>query len=132
LQSAAIPLLDFEYTKKDVIALQKHFRLKRDRFKKMGDWLTVDWEPQATFYIWTNLAKLPEPINNGLVFFEECLKERVIVVPGIFFDVNPGKRRELMNSPCKNYIRLSFGPDMTQIERGLDAIERVIKKYVKC
>lgn len=85
----------------------------------------------ATFYMWVNLADLPPPINNGLIFFEECIKEKVIVVPGIFFDVNPGKRRDLFNSPCQSYVRLSFGPDMDQIKKGLDAIERVIKKFVK-
>lgn len=33
--------------------------------------------PQATFYIWLDVSELPEPINNGLAFFEECLKEKV-------------------------------------------------------
>jgi len=132
LQEAALPLLDPEYAHNDAIALQRHFKGKRDfildRLKTIPG-ITVDWTPQATFYMWLNLAGLPEPINNGLRFFEECLKEKVILVPGIFFDVNPGKRRELYHSPYQRYVRLSFGPPLEQLAKGLDGIERVVKKF---
>lgn len=132
LQQAAIPLLDYEFAQKDVVALQKHFKGKRDyileRLKEIPG-ITVDWVPEATFYMWLNLSGLPAAISNGLRFFEECLKEKVIVVPGIFFDVNPGKRRELYNSPYQSYVRLSFGPSMETIQKGLDAIARVVKKH---
>ena len=36
---------------------------------------------------WLNLSKLQNPLNSGLVFAEECLREKVIVTPGIVFDV---------------------------------------------
>jgi len=42
----------------------------------------VHTPPTSTFYIWLDLADLPEPLNNGLTFFEELLKEKTIVVPG--------------------------------------------------
>jgi len=133
LQHAAIPLLDPEYARKDAVALQKHFKTKRDyilnRLKEIPG-LKVDWVPQATFYMWLNLSSLPEPINNGLRFFEECLKEKVITVPGIFFDVNPGKRRELYHSPYQKYVRLSFGPELDSLKLGLDGIERVVNKFL--
>ena len=29
--------------------------------------------------IWLDLSQLPSPLNSGLVFFEELLKEKVIV-----------------------------------------------------
>ena len=32
---------------------------------------------------------MPAPLDDGMSFFRECLKEKVIVVPGVFFDVNP-------------------------------------------
>ena len=51
------------------VALQKHFKAKRDhvlsRLKKLH--LEVDIPPSSTFYIWLNLEKLPPPLNNGLV-----------------------------------------------------------------
>ncbi|KAI8819694.1 aminotransferase [Fimicolochytrium jonesii] len=131
LQRAAIPLLDPQRVEKDAKALQTHFRKKRDyvvrRLREMG--FPIERPPSATFYVWVNLERLPEPLNNGLSFFEEALSEKVIVVPGIFFDINPGRRRELFNSPFHHYLRLSFGPPMEQLEKGLDGIERLLRKH---
>ncbi|KAI9262023.1 pyridoxal phosphate-dependent transferase [Sporodiniella umbellata] len=131
LQHAALPFLDPDVFKNEAKALQKHFKAKRDyvlhRLEKMG--LKVTVPPNATFYVWLNLSGLPEPINAGLTFFEECLKEKVIVVPGIFFDVNPAHRRELFESPCHHFVRLSFGPPMEEVVKGLDHIERMITKF---
>jgi aspartate/methionine/tyrosine aminotransferase len=45
--------------------------------------------PQGTFYVWADLSGLPHPLNDGITFFEECIKEKLICVPGIFFDINP-------------------------------------------
>ncbi|KAI7907647.1 pyridoxal phosphate-dependent transferase [Cokeromyces recurvatus] len=131
LQKAAIQFLDPKKFRNEVISLQRHFKQKRDyvlkRLDEMG--LHVKVSPNATFYVWLDLSHLPEPINIGLNFFEECLKEKVIVVPGIFFDVNPSHRRELFESPCHHFVRLSFGPPLDQIKLGLDLIEKVIKKW---
>ncbi|KDR81727.1 hypothetical protein GALMADRAFT_239893 [Galerina marginata CBS 339.88] len=130
LQLAAIPLLDPLHVQKEKIALQKHFKAKRDhvlaRLKALH--LDVDIPPTSTFYIWLNLEKLPAPLNNGLTFFEELLKEQTIVIPGIFFDINPAHRRNLFNSPCHHFVRLSFGPPLKDLDMGLDAIDRVLKK----
>lgn len=52
-----------------------------------------------------------------------------LVVPGIFFDLNPAKRRDLFDSPCHHFIRLSYGPTMETLKKGLDGIERILKKY---
>lgn len=130
MQMAAIPLLDFERVERDKLALQKHFRMKRDRvlerLERMG--LKVKIPPKWTFYIWLDLSDLPPPLNSGLVFFEELLKQKVIVVPGIFFDINPAHRRNLFCSPCHHFVRLSFGPPLAQLEKGLDGIEQVLTK----
>jgi aspartate/methionine/tyrosine aminotransferase len=130
LQLAAIPLLDPLHVQQEKIALQKHFKAKRDhvlaRLKKLH--LEVDIPPTSTFYIWLNLEKLPAPLNNGLTFFEELLKEQTIVIPGIFFDINPAHRRNLFNSPCHHFVRLSFGPPLKDLDMGLDAMARVLKK----
>lgn len=73
LQVAAIPLLDFDRVQQDKIALQRHFKMKRDhvlkRLEKMG--LKVNNPPNSTFYIWLDLSALPSPLNSGLTFFEE-------------------------------------------------------------
>ncbi|KAJ7074080.1 aminotransferase [Mycena amicta] len=112
LQLAAIPLLDPAHVKQEKEALQRHFKAKRDHvLKRLHNMhLDVDIPPTSTFYIWLNLEHLPAPLNNGLTFFEELLKEQTIVIPGIFFDINPSHRRNLFNSPCHHFIRISFGP----------------------
>lgn len=130
MQMAAIPMLDLDHVQKDKIALQKHFRMKRERvlsrLEEMG--LKAKVPPKWTFYVWLDLSELPPPLNSGLVFFEELLKQKVIVVPGIFFDLNPAHRRNLFSSPCHHFVRLSFGPPLDQLEKGLDGIERVLLK----
>lgn len=50
------------------------------------------------------------------------------MVPGIFFDINPSKRRELFDSACHHFVRLSYGPRMEELEKGLDAVERVLRR----
>ena len=55
--------------------------------------------PKSTFYIWADVSALPPPLNNCVVFFEYCVRHKVICVPGIFFDVNPFHRRRFHKSP---------------------------------
>ena len=64
-----------------------------------------------------------------MAFFREALKEKVIIVPGVFFDVNPGNRRS--QGRYENYCRISFGPEMKKFETGLDGLERVVAKFAK-
>ena len=132
MQIASLPLLDPIYAYEDTRALQSHFRRKRDfviqRLKAMG--IRADCIPNGTFYVWANLEDLPSPLNNGLSFFEACLTAKVIIVPGIFFDVNPSKRRDLFHSPCHHFVRFSFGPTMECLDRGLDNMERMIKNHL--
>ena len=59
-------------------------------------------------------------------FFREGLKGKVIIVPGVFFDVNPGNRRA--HGRYENYCRISFGPEMKKLQIGLDGLERVIRR----
>lgn len=129
LQKKVLDLLEPELAKQETQAIQKCFFRKRqyalERLNKMG--VSVPIEPQGSFYIWANLESLAESINSGLKLFEAGLKEKVITVPGEFFDVNPGKRRR--SKKFNQYTRISFGPDMTTLKRGLDALERVIQKH---
>ena len=128
LQAAAVDLLDVRSVEENTKHLQTTFVKKRDyvvmRLTKMG--ITVDVPPQGAFYCWANLSHLPKPLNDGMSLFEAGLSERVITVPGEFFDVNPGKRRR--ESRYRQFSRISFGPSMEILVRGLDALERVIAK----
>ncbi|TFK54641.1 PLP-dependent transferase [Heliocybe sulcata] len=133
LQLAAIPLLDPAHVQQEKLALQTHFKMKRDhvlhRLDQLG--LHVQIPPSSTFYVWLNLEGLPTPLNNGLTFFEELLKEKTIVIPGIFFDINPSHRRNLFESPCHHFVRLSFGPPLEALDKGIDAMERILRRVRK-
>lgn len=128
-QAQATSLLDVDDVWQETAVTQAHFRHKRDyvlqRLQNMD--IIVESPPEGTFYIWANLSQLPPPINNGLTFFQEGLEENVITVPGVFFDVNPDRRRTYAR--YRDYCRISFGPEMSKLEQGLDSIERMINKY---
>ncbi len=127
-QNAAAGLLEPKLAMQETRAIQQHFRQKRDyvlrRLREMG--ILVDAEPAGAFYVWANLSKLPKPLNDGMSFFRQGLKEKVIIVPGVFFDVNPGNRRA--HGRYENYCRISFGPEMKKLQIGLDGLERMIRR----
>jgi len=128
-QQQTIDLLEPELAMQEAAAIQAYFSKKRqfllDGLQKLG--IVVHLTPGGTFYLWSDLSNLPEPLNDGLSFFKEGLKEKVITVPGIFFDVNPERRRPLRR--YQNYCRVSFGPEFERLKTGLAAIERLIKKF---
>ena len=130
-QEASIPMLEPNKVREEMKALQTHFKEKRDyvlgRLKEIG--FKIKHIPDSTFYIWLALDGLPDTICDGLNFFQACLEEKVIVVPGIFFDLNPAKRRDLFDSPCHHFVRLSYGPKMEHLKTGLDGIEKIVKKH---
>ena len=62
-------------------------------------------------------------------FFRAALEKKVIVVPGEFFDVNPGKRRARSASRFRSYVRFSFGPSLGQLEKALVRLEALIGEH---
>jgi aspartate/methionine/tyrosine aminotransferase len=130
LQRAAIPLLDEKHVTAETWAVQNAFRAKRDyllsHLERLG--VRVDRAPEGTFYVWGSVEMLPPPLNDGMGFFRAGLEEKLIVVPGEFFDVNPGKRRHGRASRFKGYVRFSFGPPMAVLERAVERIERMVAR----
>jgi N-succinyldiaminopimelate aminotransferase len=129
LQRAAIALLSDEHVIAETNAIHAAFSEKRLRMleglARMG--IRADLPPDGTFYVWGNLAGLPPPLNDGMSFFRAALEEKVIVVPGEFFDVNPGKRRSHRISRFRGHARFSFGPPMAQVDQALSRLEDLIK-----
>ncbi|MBT8493455.1 MAG: pyridoxal phosphate-dependent aminotransferase [Deltaproteobacteria bacterium] len=128
LQRAAIPLLSAENTKKETAAIAAEFGAKRKRLldglRDLG--FKIDLSPEGTFYVWASTEHLPPSISDGMSFFQAALDERVITVPGEFFDVDPGKRRLGRPSRFRRHLRFSFGPPIAQIDEALSRIERLI------
>jgi hypothetical protein len=129
MQRAALPLLTRERALEETRAIQRAFAPKRElmveRLRAMG--VVVDREPDGTFYVWGAVNALPRPIAGGFRFFRAALEKKVIVVPGQFFDVNPGKRRPGRLSRYGAYVRFSFGPPIDEVERGLGALEAMVR-----
>lgn len=124
LQRAAVPLLDRALADAEARAIQASFRHKRqlllDGLDKLG--VQVDAPPQGGFYAWGDLSRLPEGLNTGMGLFRKALEVGVIVVPGEFFDINPGHRRPDRPGRYQQFARFSFGPSEDTLLRALDRL----------
>ena len=131
LQRAAIDLLEPSLVEAETHAIARTFRPKRDRLvarlQEIG--VQIDLQPEGTFYVWGNLSALPAPLDDGMGLFEQALERKVITVPGLFFDVNPGKRRRPRGSRFHGYTRFSFGPSASVIERACDRLAELVAEH---
>jgi aspartate/methionine/tyrosine aminotransferase len=132
LQRAALALLDEKHVVAETQAINSAFREKRDRFHSRLERLGIrtDRAPDGTFYVWGNLSGLPPPLNDGMGFFRAALEQKIICVPGEFFDVNPGKRRA-RSSRFRTYVRLSFGPPMDVLDKALERLEALVLHHTR-
>lgn len=129
MQRAAVELLDAEYVQKETEALRAAFAEKRSYLVKSLQDLGVhfDAEPEGTFYAWGDLSALPEHLNTGEAFFRAALDEKVITVPGTFFDVDPGQRRLGRASRFRHHTRFSFGPEMERLQLAVERLQGVVR-----
>ena len=129
IQVEACNLVKKEIANKTALAIQNTFRAKRDflisGLKSLG--IQTDPTPQGAFYCWGDLSNLPKKFSCGMSFFKEALKKKVIVVPGEFFDINPGNRRPNRKSRFTQFARFSFGPSMDSLERGVESLRKMLK-----
>jgi len=130
-QRAAVALMEPDLVIAESKAIREAFLPKREltlrRARELG--MRVHPEPAGTFYAFVSVRDLPEPISDGMAFFRAALEHRVICVPGVFFDVNPGRRRAQRLSRFHQHVRLSFGPALDEVARGLDRLEEMIRGY---
>ncbi len=129
MQRAAIDLLGEEPTMKETAAIRETFSKKRDvliaGLKELG--IRLDLEPEGTFYVWGDLSDLPGPLASADGFFQAALDQKVICVPGHFFDINPGRRRTGRPSRFRNHVRFSFGPRLEVLEEALERLQTMVK-----
>ena len=130
-QRAAVELMEPDLVIAESKAIREAFLPKRElvlrRARELG--MRVHPEPAGTFYAFVSVRDLPEPISDGMAFFRAALDHRVICVPGVFFDVNPGRRRAQRLSRFHQHVRLSFGPGLDEVSRGMDRLEEMIRGY---
>ncbi|HMR06708.1 MAG TPA: pyridoxal phosphate-dependent aminotransferase [Polyangiaceae bacterium] len=121
LQRAAVEIVTAEHARSEGAAIHAAFGAKRDRLvaglRDIG--VRFDVEPEGTFYAWGDVSGLPGSLRNCDDFFRMALEEKVITVPGKFFDVDPGQRRLGRASRFKHHVRFSFGPAMASLEQAI-------------
>lgn len=129
IQRAVIKLVEREYADKEAAAIQETFGKKKELLLKIlkSAGIKISPEPTGGFYCWGDLSALTEDVNTGMKFFERALEEKLIVVPGEFFDINPGSRRPDRPSRFRSHVRFSFGPSSDSIEKAQKKLERVVK-----
>jgi N-succinyldiaminopimelate aminotransferase len=87
----------------------------------------IEREPEGTFYVWGNVASLPAGLNTGDDLFRRALDKQVIVVPGHFFDVDPGQRRVGRASRFDQHVRFSFGPSEETIDTAIARLTELVR-----
>ncbi len=127
-QKATIGLLNPEIAQQEANSIQRHFVKKRDyllqELKNLG--ITVQ-KPYGGFYCWGELSNLPPSLQNGYDLFGAFLNNNGILVPGSFFDINPGKRRPSKNARFGSFARFSFGPPMEELALGISLLKKTIE-----
>ncbi len=120
MQRAALELVKRDVADREAVAIKNTFGEKRKlllaALGAVG--IKVIPEPEGGFYCWGDLSALPDGLNTGMEFFERALKEKLIVVPGEFFDINPGHRRPNRPSRFRAHARFSFGPPAAALDEA--------------
>ena len=128
-ERAAIEALKPGAAEQELTATRKEFAAKRkmllEGLERLG--IRPVRAPLGTFYLWCSVKDLPGSLSDADEFFFACLKEKVMTVPGHFFDVRPFRTRPA-EEPLKHWVRFSYGPDRATIEKALARIEKLVKE----
>ena len=128
VQRAAVRVLEPERADAESRALRATFVRKRnlmlERLQRMGIRCTPPSE--GTFYQWGSIERCPKELRRGEVFFRRALEQKVLTVPGSFFDVDPGRSRK-GPSAFDSWVRFSFGPPEENVRTGLDRLEALLR-----
>lgn len=127
MMRAAMQVLEQNYADKETTALRTIFSKKKnimlDTLKKEG----IDFlDCKGTFYLWGNIASLPQKISTAEKFFFEALKQNVMTVPGYFFDVQAGAKPK-KKPAFSQWVRFSFGPPEENMMQGLGRLTKMIR-----
>ncbi|MGE0394006.1 MAG: pyridoxal phosphate-dependent aminotransferase [Vicinamibacterales bacterium] len=127
-QQAAIGLLTDDIIDAETQSIRRTFSTKRqfllDALTRLG--VTVDLPTEGGFYVWGSVANLPDGMNDGMSFFRKALEQKVIAVPGQFFDINPGNRRSGRASRFERHVRFSFGPSLDVLQTACDRLGALV------
>jgi aspartate/methionine/tyrosine aminotransferase len=83
--------------------------------------------PPAYFLFWASSVRFVASTVFQF-FFHECLKKKVITVPGHFFDVRPYRNRPT-KEPYSHLVRFSYGPNRRTVATALSRMAEVIREH---
>lgn len=133
LQYAAVDDFKPMVVRAETKALQFHFKMKRyyviSRLSSMGFKSMPQNTSNFTFYLWLNLLHFSGKLRNCLGFFHECPHDKVIVVLGFVFSINPQNLSRLEEVVWYNFVSISYGPKLYHLDRGMDGIERILRLF---
>ena len=128
IQRVAAEMISLELANQEAKAIQEEFSKKRtllvDGLRSLG--IKVSPMPEGAFYCWGDLSELAPQFRSGMSFFQTALREKIVVVPGEFFDINPGQRRPNRPSRFREFARFSFGPSTSSLELGLNNLKKML------
>lgn len=104
-------LQDMPDTSVDIEPYRRNRDLLYDGLLKMGYGLEA--KPQGAFYIFPRV-----PMEDDVQFVQALREERVLAVPGIGFGRS-------------GYIRISYCVDEGTVIRGLEGLEKVLRRYLR-
>jgi aspartate/methionine/tyrosine aminotransferase len=127
-QLASIDLLSDDVTDAETEAIHTAFAKKRTfLLKALSDMgIKIDLPTEGGFYAWGSVEDLGPGLDDALSFFDAALERKVITVPGMFFDINPGRRRQERPSRFGSHLRFSFGPEMHKLEEAVSRLRKMI------
>ena len=129
-QELTVSLLEQKIADQEARAINSVFSTKRDYLHSELNALGITCElPAGSFYCWGDLSQLPESINTGSKLFEVAIEKNLIIVPGAFFDINPGRRRPDRSSQFESFARFSFGPKMEELKLGISILKQIIGEH---
>lgn len=131
VQRAVMEELQRDHAEAELWATRKEFAFKRammiEGLEALGIKVPKE-KPLGTFYVWASLENLPGKLSDAEFFFHECLKKKVITVPGHFFDVRPFRVRKTIE-PYRHWMRFSYGPDRETVKTALERMAQVIEEH---
>lgn len=132
VQRMAIDELKPGHAERELLATRREFAYKRqlmiDGLKSLGVKVPSP-EPLGTFYVWGSIENLPSKLSDADYFFYECLKKKVITVPGRFFDIRPYRNRPTIE-PLSHWVRFSYGPNRRTVTTALSRVAEVIREHL--
>ncbi len=127
-QRLAIKALEMERSDQERMKGIEVFAQKRSIVTKKLESLGMKCaeEPCGTFYVWADISCLPKGLNNADKFFRRGLEDKLISMPGRYFNLCPGDKNPASKN-LKNWVRFSFAPSITNLEMGVEKLAEMVE-----